>query len=133
MLAMQLDLFAPPPAPASVILPNEHGVYPEDQAELLILQHPRAGRGWQGCPTAQIVLLHTPDGWLSSSGAQIPDRGYAGPTCPPFYSSRDQALIPQIERLQRFAAQAAACRSSTCGEASKREARRILAWLEGLA
>lgn len=45
--------------------PNEHGVWPYELAEHLTL--PRNKKGWQGGPIAEIALLETPHGWLSSA------------------------------------------------------------------
>lgn len=63
-------------SPPSNAQPNDHGIYPSDDAEMLILPYLR--KGWQGCPTAEIALLHVPQGWLASVGYQLSGGDWRG-------------------------------------------------------
>lgn len=88
---MQLDLFGAAHAgplfaqaarasfSPSTASPNDHGIYPEDEAELLVL--PCLRKNWKGCPTAEIALLHHVDGWLASYGYQLLDGDCRGGAC----------------------------------------------------
>lgn len=104
--------------------PNEHGIYPEDDAEHLIL--PVLRKGWQGMPTAEIALLQTPVGWLSSAGYEL--SGFAGGgygLSPKWHNgrgfdTRQEALDDAVKYLRRMA------------NHEHTDAKRINTWLDAM-
>lgn len=126
---MQLSLFAHTErsvkAPSSA-RPNAHGIYPEDDAEMLILANCR--KGWRGGPTAEIALLHHENGWLSSYGYQLLDGDCRGGGCglspkwhDGFLPDRRTALDHAVAQLQ--------LRVKGC---DGKDARRVRDWLGSL-
>jgi hypothetical protein len=100
---MQLDLFAPAPMPALAILPNDHGVYPDDEAETFTC--PRQQAGWRGMPLCEIKLLHLDRGWLQSTNVMLADQGgghglsekFGGG----FHETRGSALSAALDAIAR--------------------------------
>lgn len=101
--------------------PNAHGIYADDDAERLIL--PMLRKNWQGVPTAEICLLHLPQGWLSRYSYQVGDAGGGHGLSPKwhgdrFLESRAQALdCARAQLLRRI------------GDCTGKEADRVRDWL----
>ena len=92
---MQTDLFAPPPMAALAIQPNAHGVYPDDQAEILTIDLGKRDY-------AKIRLLHIEGGWMESTSYGFADRGGGGPLMARnLHPDRKSALDKAIAQLRR--------------------------------
>lgn len=127
---MQLDLFAPAPMAALAILANDHGVYPDDEAETFIC--PRQQKGWRGMPMCEIKLLHLDRGWLQSVNIFLADRGgghglsqkFGGG----FHDTREAALSSALKEVARRTAVMPGWPTTAAHEAW-----RVREWMGGIA
>lgn len=105
------------------VKPNAHGMYPDANAEHLIL--PRLARGWMGCPTAEIRLLETRNGWLSAAHYDLSGHGGGGYGLSPkwhggFLPDRKSALAHAVAYIADHS------------RGTHRDAVRITLWLASL-
>jgi len=126
---IQLDLFAPPPAPALSIAPNVHGVYPDEAAESFICPNPT--KGWRGPPLCEIRLLHIEAGWLQATGVYLSDRGGGHGLSEKFgggvHPTREDALAAALGEAARKTAV-----NVYWSTAAAHDAWRVRKWMEGV-
>lgn len=103
--------------------PNAHGVY--EPGETLSL--PRQVKGWQGGNLADIEIINLGRYWLWAASYQLHGGDWRGSAAP----LKDGAAYRQPTRAGAIAA-AATCLRQLLEDHDNADARRIIAWLDGL-
>ncbi len=123
LLAMSADHTTAASGARSGPQPNAHGVYAPGET----LSLPRQVKGWQGGNLADIEIIDLGPYWLWAVSYQLHGSDWRGSAAP----LRDGAAWRQPTRAEAIAA-AATCLRQLLEDLDNADARRIMAWLDGL-
>ena len=111
------------------IQPNANGVYPGDEAETLSYSTKQAG--------ARIRILQIPSGWISAGDYEHRQGSCQGRWSPltahVVWGTRDEAIQTVAAELRQAQIGILKGGNSAYSEGQRREAARIIAWLDSLA